>query len=114
MIVEPEPLATPLEASTILQFLEPPKQEEIPPLENMSEIEDELFSDFGNTSNYYAIRKSLAPLAPNQHLPNPTKEKLIQKTMKELTTIISNDWLGESKLSPEVIRLDSPSTSIHC
>jgi hypothetical protein len=34
--------------------------------------------------------------------------------MKELTTIISNDWLRESELSHEVIRLDSPSTSISC
>ena len=34
--------------------------------------------------------------------------------MKELITILSNEWLGESKLSPEVVRLDSPSTSIHC
>ena len=65
MIVEPEHLTTPLEASTILQVPEPPKEEEIPPLENMSEFEDELFSYFGNTTNYYAIRKSSAPLAPN-------------------------------------------------
>ena len=56
LIVEPEPLATPLEASTILQVPEPLKQEEIPPLENMIEFKDELFSDFENTSNYYAIR----------------------------------------------------------
>jgi len=34
--------------------------------------------------------------------------------VKELTTIISNEWLGESKLSPIVIHLDSPSTSIRC
>jgi hypothetical protein len=34
--------------------------------------------------------------------------------VKELTTIVSNEWLGESKLSLEVIRLDSPSTSIRC
>jgi hypothetical protein len=27
--------------------------------------------------------------------------------------IISNEWLGESKLSLKVIHLDSPSTSIH-
>ena len=73
MIVEPEPLATPLEASTVLQVPEPPKEEEIPPLENMFEFEDEFFSDFQNTSNYYAIRKSSAPSAPNQHLPDPTK-----------------------------------------
>ena len=28
--------------------------------------------------------------------------------------IVSNEWLGESKLSLEVIHLDSPSTSIRC
>jgi hypothetical protein len=33
--------------------------------------------------------------------------------MKELTTVVSIEWLGESKLSPEVIRLDSPSIFIH-
>ena len=49
VIVEPKPLATPLEASTILQIPEPPKKEEIPPLENMFEFKDELFSNFGNT-----------------------------------------------------------------
>jgi hypothetical protein len=65
LIVEPKPLTTPLEASTILQVPEPPKKEEIPPLEDMFEFEDELFSNFGNTSNYYAIRKSSTPAAPN-------------------------------------------------
>ena len=33
MIVEPKPLATPLEASIVLQVPEPPKEEENPPLE---------------------------------------------------------------------------------
>jgi hypothetical protein len=65
VIVEPEPLATPLEASTVLQVPEPPKEEEILPLENMFEFEEDLFSDFGNASNYYTIRKSSAPSAPN-------------------------------------------------
>jgi hypothetical protein len=88
LIVEPEPLATLPEASTILQVPKPPKEEEIPPLENMFEFEEDLFSDFGNTSNYYVIRKSLAPSAPNQHLSNPTEEKLLKKTVKELTTIV--------------------------
>ena len=34
--------------------------------------------------------------------------------MKELVSIISNEWLEESELSSDVIRLDSPSISIHC
>jgi hypothetical protein len=114
LIVEPKPLATPLEALTVLQVLKPPKEEEIQSLQNMFEFKDELFSNFGNTSNYYAIRRSLAPSAPNQHLPDPTEEKFLKKIMKELITIVSNEWLRESKLSPEVIRLYSPFTSIHC
>jgi hypothetical protein len=117
VIVESEPLTTPLEASTVLQVLEPPKEEEILPLKNILEFEDDLFFDFGNISNYSAIRKSSAKLAPNQHLPDPTEEKFLKKTVKELTTIItiiSNEWLGESKLSLKIIRLDSPSTSIRC
>jgi hypothetical protein len=65
MIVEPETLATTLEASTILQVLEPPKKEKILPLGNMFEFEEDLFCDFRNTSNYYVIRKSLAPSTPN-------------------------------------------------
>jgi hypothetical protein len=114
MIVEPELLATPLEASIILQVPEPPKEEEIPLLEDMFKFEEYLFSNFGNTSNYSAIRKSSAPPAPNQHLFDPTEDKFLKNTMKELTTIIRNDWLKESELSHEVIHLDSPSTSISC
>jgi hypothetical protein len=34
--------------------------------------------------------------------------------MKELVSIISKEWLEESELSSHVIRLDSPSISIHC
>ena len=34
--------------------------------------------------------------------------------MKELVSIISNEWLEESELSSDVIHLDSPSISIHC
>jgi hypothetical protein len=38
VIVEPKSLATPLEASTVLEIPEPPKEEEIPPLEDMSKF----------------------------------------------------------------------------
>jgi hypothetical protein len=34
--------------------------------------------------------------------------------MKELVSIMSNEWLEESELSLEVIRLDSPSITINC
>ena len=38
----------------------------------------------------------------------------LKKTIKELVSIISNEWLEESELSPDVIHLGSPSISIHC
>jgi hypothetical protein len=34
--------------------------------------------------------------------------------MKELVSIMSNEWLEESELSPEVICQDSPSIIINC
>jgi hypothetical protein len=34
--------------------------------------------------------------------------------MKDLVSIMSVEWLEESELSPEVIRLHSPSTTIYC
>ena len=34
--------------------------------------------------------------------------------MKELVSIISNEWLEESELSSYVIRIDSPFISIRC
>ena len=45
---------------------------------------------------------------------DPSKEAFLKKTMKELVSIISNEWREESELSSNVIRLDSPSISIHC
>ena len=43
-----------------------------------------------------------------------SEKAFIKKTTKELVSIISNEWLEESKLSSDVIHLDSPSISIHC
>jgi hypothetical protein len=94
--------------------VETPKEEEIPLSQDMFKFKEYLFSNFGNTSNYCVIRKYLAPSAPNQHLSNPTEDKFLKENVKELTTIISNDWLRESELSHEVIHLDSPSTSVSC
>ena len=45
---------------------------------------------------------------------DPSKEAFLKKTTKELVSIISNEWLEESELSSDVIRLDSPSISIRC
>ena len=43
---------------------------------------------------------------------DPSEEAFLKKTTKELVSIISNEWLEESELSFDVIRLDSPSIFI--
>jgi hypothetical protein len=45
---------------------------------------------------------------------DPYEEAFLKKTMKELVSIISNEWLEESELSSNMICLDSPSISIRC
>jgi hypothetical protein len=81
----------------------------------MLEFEDELFAKYGNTSNYYVMRKSQEPRKSSSIEPlDPSKEAFRKKTTKDLVSIMSDEWLEESELSPEVIRLDSPSTTIYC
>jgi hypothetical protein len=45
---------------------------------------------------------------------DPSEESFRKKTTKDLVSIMSDEWLEGSKLSPEVIHLDSPSTTIYC
>jgi hypothetical protein len=55
-IVEPESLPNPPQPLAILIF-EPPEKEETPLLDFMLDFEDELFTEYGNTSNYYSVWK---------------------------------------------------------
>lgn len=96
------------------QTLEPPNEEEIPPPEIPFEFKDDLFSAFRNTSYYSFQKRSSAPSALNQHIPDPMEGEFLKETVMELMAILNDEWLKEAELSSEVIRLDSPSTSIHC
>jgi hypothetical protein len=42
-----------------------------------------------------------------------SEEAFCKKTMKDLVSIMSDEWLEESEFTSEVIRLDSPSTTIY-
>ena len=50
----------------------------------------------------------------NEEPLDPSEEAFLKKTTKEVVSIISNEWFEESELFSDVIRLDSPSISIHC
>lgn len=90
------------------------EKEENPFPDFMLDIEPDLFADFGNVMNYYSIKK------PQNHR-NHLRESLdhsedisYRSTSGELVSVISSEWLEESELSSDVIRLDSPSLSIRC
>ena len=52
--------------------------------------------------------------SPREEVLDPSGEAFLKKAAKELVSIMSNEWLEESELSSDVIRLDSPSISIRC
>jgi hypothetical protein len=64
--------------------------------------------------NYYSIKK---PQNHHNHLReslNPSEDVSYRSTSAELVSVISSEWLEESELSFDVIRLDSPSLPIRC
>jgi hypothetical protein len=112
-IAKPESLPD-LSPDSAIPHPEPPEEET--PISNfMLEFEDELFIEYGNTLNYHTIRKPQKPRKSSSIEPlDPSKEAFLKKTTKELVSIISNEWLVASEISSKVIRLDSPSITIHC
>ena len=82
----------------------------------MLEFEDELFAEYENISNYHTMRRPQKPKKSSsiEEIVDPYEEAFLKKTTKELVSMISNEWLEESELSSDVIRLDSPSISICC
>jgi hypothetical protein len=81
----------------------------------MLEFEDELFDEYKNILNYHMMRKSQeSKNPPSIKSLDPSKEDFFKKTMKELVSVLSNEWLEESELSPKIICLDSPSVTIEC
>ena len=82
-------------------------EEEIQPPE-LPFFKEELFEDFGNTSNYSCRKKPPVPITPL----DPLDKDFLRKTIKELTAIMSSKWVEEAKLSSEEIQIRVPSLTI--
>jgi hypothetical protein len=90
------------------------EEEEILFPDFMLDIEPDLFSNFGNVINQHSIKK---PQNHRNHLReslNPSEDISYRSTSAELVSVVSSEWLEESELSSDVIRLDSPSLPIRC
>jgi hypothetical protein len=92
---------------------EPQEEEETQLSDFLLEFEDELFAKYENTSKYHTMRKPQKP-SSNKEILDPSEEAFFKETMRELMSIISNEWLEESKFSSDVIHQETPSISIHC
>jgi hypothetical protein len=77
---------------------------------NLALFEDDLFKDFGNTSKYSCQKRTLVPVT----LLDPLHKESLRESIKELTAIMSSEWVEEVEHSSEVIQIHILSSTIHC
>jgi len=97
---EAEVDTVPNSSSTLAIPSSEPQKEEIPPPDFMLDTESDLFANFGNISNYHSINR---PQNDHFSICLPSEHQL-----RELISVMSSEWLEESELSSDVIRLDTP------
>jgi len=73
-------------------------------------FEDDLFKEFGNTSNYLCQRRPPVLVTPL----DPLEEEFFRESITELTLIMSNEWVEEAEFSPKEIQIHAPSSTIQC
>jgi hypothetical protein len=96
----------PIDSSNILVVETPPdkgtqsqvEDDETSPLEFPFEFEEDIFEDYGNTSNFPIQARPLAKTTPH----DPLEESISLEHLKSLSAITSYEWLTEAELSHEV------------
>jgi len=88
--------------------LEDPK-EGFQPLD-LPPFEDDLFEDFGNTSKYSCQKQPPVHVTPLDSL----DKEFLSESIRELTAIMSSEWVEEVEGSSEEIQIYAPPSSIHC
>jgi len=74
-----------------------PEEEKIQPSALPFEFEDDLFEDYGNTSNYLYQKRPLVPVGPTE----PLNKAFLKETVRDLTAIMSSEWVEEGELYSE-------------
>ena len=80
---------------------EPKDPEEDFQTSDLSYFEDELFEEFRNTSKYSCQKKPLVPVTPLE----PLDKESYGESIKELTAIMSSEWVEEGERSSEEIQI---------
>nr|AAM74334.1 Hypothetical protein similar to putative retroelements [Oryza sativa Japonica Group]AAN34955.1 Putative retroelement [Oryza sativa Japonica Group]AAP53083.1 hypothetical protein LOC_Os10g18980 [Oryza sativa Japonica Group] len=97
-----EPLAEPSTFASSVDEKVPEQpsveNEEIQTLDSAAILfRDGFDEEYGNTINYFSKRKPPVPLSP----PDPMELGFLRETVRELTSIMSDEWLREAELSSE-------------
>jgi hypothetical protein len=73
-------------------------------------FKDELFKEFRNTSKYSCQKKPPVPVAPLETL----DKESVRESIKELTAIMSSEWVDKGERCFEELQVLTPSSTIHC
>ena len=65
------------------------EEEETQPLEFPFEFEDDLFEDFGNTSNYLYQKRPPVPIGPAE----PLDKAFLKEMVRDPTAVMSSEWV---------------------
>jgi hypothetical protein len=76
----------------------------------ISKIEDDLFLDFGNASNFLIQTKPLACHSQFQQNSSQPNKPILKEVLNSLLAAMSAEWLREAETSLEVVRLIMSST----
>jgi hypothetical protein len=71
-------------------------------------FEDEFHEDFGNTSKYSYKKRPPIPVTPI----DPLDKEFLKESIRELTSILSSEWVEEAELSSEKIQICTPYLTI--
>jgi hypothetical protein len=80
----------------------------------LSKIEDGLFEDLGNASNFLVQVKPLEHSSPFKDDDVSHNDPFLMQHMKGLSGIMTHEWLVEMELSSEVARIIAPSDVLTC
>ena len=102
---EAEPTLSIQEPSPELEDLEEGLQpSDLPP------FEDDLFQDFRNTLNYSCQKRPPVPITPL----DPVDKEFLKESIRELTAIMSKEWVEEVEFLSKAIQIHTPSLFIQC
>ena len=73
-------------------------------------FEDEFHEDFRNTSKYSYQKRPPVFVSPL----NPLDKEFLRASIRELSSILSSEWVEEAELSSKEIQISTPSLTIQC